>query len=138
MIVQNEILIPTIGQLIKDGKEVVFTPTGNSMRPFIEGGKDVVRLAACPYPTVGDIVLARDGERYILHRIYARTGDHITLMGDGNLQGTEHITTADILARVVEIQKANGQVHIPGRARWWRHSLRCRWLMLKIYRKIIK
>lgn len=42
--VPNEILVPEIGRLLKEGKEVRFTPTGVSMRPFIEGGRDSVIL----------------------------------------------------------------------------------------------
>ena len=36
----NEIFIPEITRLVSEGKQVVFTPTGVSMRPFIEGGVD--------------------------------------------------------------------------------------------------
>lgn len=39
-IVANDILIPEIAQMLAEGREVRFTPTGNSMRPWIEGGRD--------------------------------------------------------------------------------------------------
>ena len=35
MKIANDILIPEIERLLKDGKEVRFTPSGVSMRPFI-------------------------------------------------------------------------------------------------------
>ena len=48
---------------------------------------------------VGDVVLAwvMPG-RYVVHRIIRIDGEHVTLMGDGNLAGTEHCTIAGIKA----------------------------------------
>ena len=40
MRVDNNILIPELARLVADEKEVRFTPSGVSMRPFIEGDKD--------------------------------------------------------------------------------------------------
>ena len=42
----NEIFIPEVARLVSEGKQVVFTPTGTSMRPFIEGGSDSVMLGS--------------------------------------------------------------------------------------------
>ena len=64
------------------------------MRPFIEGGKDSVTLE---YPApdtirVGDILLCRIGERYVLHRLIGIEGDTLHLKGDGNITGGERYT----------------------------------------------
>ena len=89
----NEIFIPEIARLVAEGKQVVFTPTGVSMRPYIEGGVDSVTLVRPDDLQVGDIVLAEiSAGHYVLHRIYVLQGDAVTLMGDGNLQGNEHCT----------------------------------------------
>lgn len=75
MRIENDILIPELARLIAEGKEVRFTPSGNSMRPFIEGDKDSVILAPLTHdPKVGDIILAQAetlcGRRtYVLHRL---------------------------------------------------------------------
>ena len=59
MTVEKDILIPFQAQLLSEQKEVLFTPAGVSMRPFIEGGKDsVVLKSVTAEPQVGDIILA--------------------------------------------------------------------------------
>ena len=60
MRVANDILIPELARLLQDGKEVRFTPSGVSMRPFIEGDQDSVILAPLTtQPRIGDILLVR-------------------------------------------------------------------------------
>ena len=131
----NEIFIPEIARLVAEGKQVVFTPTGVSMRPYIEGGVDSVTLVRPDDLQVGDIVLAEVApQHYVLHRIYALQGDAVTLMGDGNLQGTEHCTRSNVLAKVSAICSPKGRTKPLTRARLWRHMLRTRRLWLKIYR----
>jgi len=133
----NEIFIPEISRLIQEGKQVVFTPTGVSMRPYIEGGVDNVTLVLPGQLEVGDIVLAEvHPQHYVLHRIYALDGEHVTLMGDGNLQGCEHCTADHVLAKVAAIHSPNGRSKPLTRAWLWRHMLRSRRLWLKIYRHV--
>lgn len=133
----NEIFIPEIARLVAEGKQVVFTPTGVSMRPFIEGGVDNVTLVQPNALQVGDIVLAEiQPQHYVLHRIYALQGDKLTLMGDGNLFGTEHCTRREILAKVIAIHSPKGRNKPLTRAWLWRHMLRTRRLWLKIYRHV--
>ena len=131
----NEIFIPEIARLVAEGKQVVFTPTGVSMRPYIEGGVDSVTLVRADDLQVGDIVLAEVApQHYVLHRIYALQGDTVTLMGDGNLQGNEHCTRSNVLAKVSAIRSPKGRTKPLTRAWLWRHILRTRRLWLKIYR----
>ena len=133
----NEIFIPEIARLISQGKQVVFTPTGMSMRPYIEGGVDNVTLVQPDNLQVGDIVLAEiHPQHYVLHRIYALQGDDVTLMGDGNLQGCEHCTTDNVLAKVVAIRSQKGRSKPLTRAWLWRHMQRSRRLWLKLYRHL--
>ena len=64
MRVENEILIPEMARLLASGKEVRFSPSGVSMRPFIEGDRDSVILKQLERaPLRGDIVLA-EAETY--------------------------------------------------------------------------
>lgn len=131
----NEIFIPEIARLVADGKQVMFTPTGVSMRPFIEGGVDNVTLVRPDALKVGDIVLAEiQPQHYVLHRIYALNGEIVTLMGDGNLQGCEHCTLQNILAKVTAIHSPKGRTKPVTRAWLWRHMIHSRRLLLKIYR----
>lgn len=147
--VANDILIPEIARLVDAGREVMFTPSGVSMRPFIEGGRDSVLLRKPEQVRVGDIVLARFGTIYVLHRVYRINSSSasgtsssvpgassIILMGDGNLRGEEHIRPEDVLATVAEIRSPHGHRKPRTRALLWRHMLRTRWFWLKVYRKI--
>ncbi len=136
--VNNDILIPEMADLLREGKDVRFTPTGVSMRPFIEGGKDVVVLRKLPTVSVGDIALAALQNTYVLHRVIAIQNNNITLMGDGNIGNTEHCTLADILGTVIRIENARGRRKPLTRGRLWYHIRPCRRILLKIYRKLLK
>lgn len=131
----NEIFIPEIARLVDEGKQVVFTPTGVSMRPYIEGGADNVTLVRPDTLQVGDIVLAEIApQHYVLHRIYALQGETVTLMGDGNLQGEEHCSRSNVLATVTAIHSPKGKSKPVTKAWLWRHMLPLRRILLKIYR----
>ena len=132
--VPNDILIPEIAKILNEGHQVLFTPGGVSMRPFIEGGRDAVLLIKADECRVGDILLCRVGGTYVLHRLIAIEGEHLTLMGDGNLQGTEHCTKADIIGKVLEIRSPKGRLKPSTRGWLWRKLLPCRPFLLKVYR----
>ena len=138
-IVPNDILIPQIAALMQEGKEVLFTPTGNSMRPFIEGGRDTVAMRKQEPVRVGDICLAQINStpRYVLHRVIAVSPTDITLMGDGNLTGIEHCPPEMILGTVTRILTPKGRPKPLTRGRLWYHLKDIRWLLLKIHRKTI-
>ncbi len=134
-VVANELLLEEAASLMNEGREVNFTPLGGSMLPFIKGGKDSVRLQKKADVAVGDIVLVRlPGPRYVLHRVIRVDGDALTLMGDGNIAGTESCTKDDVLGTVVAIVKEKRTV-IPGKARLWRALKPIRRYILAIYRR---
>ena len=145
MRIENNILIPELARLLAEGKEVRFTPSGVSMRPFIEGDKDSVILSPLErLPKKGDILLASvatpEGQRrYVLHRLIRiegpETGEPLyILMGDGNLAGTETCTRADIIGRVTRIETPSGRRKPLTRGTLWRLLLPYRKYLLKIYR----
>lgn len=135
--VPNDILIPEIARLVQENKKVCFTPTGNSMRPYIEGGRDSVVLERADSINTGDIVLAKMGDIYVLHRVTEVKGNDITLMGDGNLQGIERTNITDVLAKVTSIRSPKGHKKIIGKGRLWHTLLPMRKILLKVYRKTI-
>lgn len=135
-VLPNEVLLEEAGKLLNEGREVTFTPLGSSMLPFIRGGKDSVTLKKKPDAAVGDIVLVRLPGRYVLHRIIALEGEKVTLMGDGNLVGTENCRLPDIMGTVTAIQKGKRSV-TPGKGLFW-HTLKpFRRYILAIYRRLI-
>lgn len=140
MKVANDILIPELGRLLATGKEVRFTPSGVSMRPYIEGDKDSVILAPLKRaPRVGDIVLAEaetlcGNKTYVLHRLIRIEGDTLVLQGDGNLAGEERCNAADIIGIVRRIESPSGHRKMLTRGRVWYALRPLRKWLLKIYR----
>ena len=120
---------------LKDGKVIALVPQGISMLPFIKGGVDQVYLLKKDRVAVGDIVLVEYHGKHILHRVYAIDGEKITLMGDGNLEGTEQVAADEVLGTVVEIVH-DGRHLKPKKAWLWRHLLPLRRYLLKIHRKL--
>ena len=129
-------------RLVQKGVTVTFPVTGQSMLPFIIGGKESVILHRSGLIDVGDVVLAWvDGCRYVVHRIIRIDGDHITLMGDGNLT-TEHCALDDIKARVTHVVDAKDKTHylynrwrmLGAKVWYWLRPIR-RYL-LAIYRRL--
>ena len=140
MRVENDILIPELARLLNEEKEVRFTPSGVSMRPFIEGDKDSVVLAPLGrLPKRGDILLARvtgyAGRRtYVLHRLIRIEGKLYILQGDGNLMGEEKCRLEDIIGRVVRIETPSGRRKPLTRGCIWHALFPVRKWLLKIYR----
>ena len=161
MRVENDILIPELARLLNEGKEVRFTPSGISMRPFIEGDQDSVILAPLTQePCIGDILLVRVTNPqspitnhqspiiYVLHRLVRIDTRHPSpvthhpstlsplyiLQGDGNLQGEEHCRRQDIIGRVKRIEYPSGRRKCLTRGRLWHCLFPLRRWLLKIYR----
>ena len=135
-ILPGDVLLGEVAAVLREGREAVILPNGDSMLPFIRGGKDRVVLSRRENAAPGDIVLARIGERYVLHRVIARRGERLTLMGDGNLRGTETCAAADVLGTAVEIIRPGGCSRQPGKARVWRTLRPLRRIMLAIYKRL--
>ena len=113
------------------------------MLPFIIGGKESVILHAPELTAVGDVVLAWvDGNRYVVHRIINIEGDRVTLMGDGNVKGTEHCLLGDFKARVTHVVSADNKerdLHNRWRmlaARLWYWLRPVRRYLLAIYNRV--
>ncbi|MDE5875936.1 MAG: S24/S26 family peptidase [Muribaculaceae bacterium] len=109
--IDNDILLREVCVLLSQGKTVKLRAKGNSMRPFINGSKDILVLTPAATLHKYDVVLARiDGKRYVVHRIIGINGNRITLMGDSNLYGTEECSRSDIFGTVKTILH-NGKEH---------------------------
>ena len=138
----DNIIIEEAIRLVREGVSVTLPVNGNSMLPFIIGGKESVILQKPTEPKVGDVVLAWvDGNRYVVHRIIRIDGDRVTQMGDGNLT-TEHCTLSDIKAIVTHVVSADNKerdLHNRWRmlaARLWYWLCPIRRYLLAIYRRI--
>lgn len=136
-VLPNDILLGEVAAVLREGREVVISPTGNSMLPFIRDGRDRVVLRKQDDLAVGDIVLMYTGGRYILHRVIEIDGERVTLMGDGNLKSVEHGTRAEVIGTVTEILRPGGRSVRPGTGRFWRALKPVRRYILAIYRRLI-
>jgi SOS-response transcriptional repressor LexA len=141
--VSDDTIIEEAVRLVGEGLCVTLPVNGHSMLPFIIGGKESVILQKPAQSENGDVVLAWvNGCRYVVHRIIAIEGDAVTLMGDGNLSGTEHCTLQDIKAKVTHVIGADERPH-DLYCRWRRVAARLWWYLrpvrrylLAIYRRV--
>ncbi len=92
---------------------------------------------------MGDVVLAWvEGNRYVVHRIIRIDGNRVTLMGDGNLVGTEHCSLSDVKAKATHVVDCHERTHdlytsrrMLGARLWW-HLRPIRRYLLAIYRRL--
>lgn len=137
----NDIYVETIRILIQEGRKVEFPVRGRSMRIFVEHERDKALLEPCDSSMLkrGDVVLAKvEGGNYVLHRIIRTEGQLLTLMGDGNLRGTESCSRQDAIAIVTAFYRKGRTT--PDRLdtrKWrlysfiWMHTVPIRrWLLL--------
>lgn len=135
VLIPNEVILSEMARQLDEGRDVIMTPKGVSMLPFIRGEKDSVLLRKTSPLYVGDIVLVNFNGTFLMHRIISINGTRITLMGDGHLQGTETGRISDVLGTVIEIIRPNGRHVKPKKGRIWVRLLPVRKYLLKIYRK---
>ncbi len=136
----NAEFLPHVCELVAQGHKVTIRAKGNSMRPFLESGRDTIILSKIDTPRISDVVLAEIHKGvYVLHRIDRINGADIILRGDGNVRGTEECTIKDIRAITTEITRNGKTWHTDSRSwricsRTWRLLLPFRRILLAIYR----
>lgn len=114
VVIQNNKLLDDVAMMVATGERVVLLTKGQSMLPFIVGDRDSVELSRVDDQIcVGDILLAKisDPTRYVIHRVIKIEGEKITLMGDGNIIGTEECHTSDVVARITAIIKPHKTIN---------------------------
>ncbi len=110
--IKSSELFPVIKEILKEGKTVWITVTGNSMYPFLREDMDSVELSAATLETIrkGDIVLIRrlTGE-YILHRVIRKEEDCFYMVGDAQRWIEGPLKPEQLIAVVTEIKRKNHQ-----------------------------
>lgn len=142
--IPNAVLLGMVRESIREGHTATIWVKGFSMRPFLEHMRDKVVLAPLTKPLVeGDAVLAEiTPDHYVLHRVININGDDITLMGDGNLRGTEQCRLQDVVGIVTDYIRPKRSImaddpKLIRRVRLWRKLLPYRRLLLLIYKSIV-
>lgn len=142
MTIPNSILLAEVESMLRNGTEVTLRTKGDSMLPFIEGGRDSVVLTRADSFSTGDIVLARTlNGNYVLHRIIGEDAGTVILMGDGNLKGTERCLRKDICGKVSTVIRGSRRIDPESRtekikSRLWLQTRPVRRYLLAIYRRI--
>lgn len=121
---KDRIIIEEACRLVSEGLAVTLPVNGQSMLPFIIGGKESVILQKPENLHVGHVVLAWvDGTHYVVHRIKDIQGTAVTLTGDGNLGALEHCLLSDVRALATHIVDTKG----------CKHDLYSKWRMRGVY-----
>lgn len=141
--IPNKVLLGLARDMIREGHTATISVKGYSMRPFLEHCRDRVILDAPVDLKEGDAVLAEIAPgHYVLHRIVRLDGEEVTLMGDGNVAGTEHCRRTDVAGRVTHYLRPNrtllaSDAKLQRRIRMWRRLLPVRRYLLFIYKALI-
>lgn len=105
---------PPLIACIDAGQNASFRITGYSMWPLLCHRRDSVVLTACEKENlqVGDIVLLqRDEEHYLLHRITKIKGEIMETTGDGNLFRDGVFPLDWVKAKAVSINRKGKTIH---------------------------
>ena len=141
----DDVIIQEAVRLVRDGVSVTFPVKGRSMLPFIFGGRESVILQKPELLKRGQVVLAEIGPNvYVVHRIIKIEPHRITLMGDGNIRGTESCKPECVLAVATHVVDEKGRRRELGsrtrmdKARIWYLIRPLRRYILAILRRTVK
>ncbi|MBO7220733.1 MAG: S24/S26 family peptidase [Alistipes sp.] len=95
--IANRELFSIVRDTLLEGKSVRVAVRGESMLPFFRSGSTITLRPL----REGDIrkynvVLADAGHGFVVHRIIEVGAEYVTLLGDGNIYGTERVATDKI------------------------------------------
>lgn len=89
----NREMFSVVRDLLLEGSPVRVSVKGQSMLPFLRSGSTVaLRPIREEDFRKYNVVLADTGRNFVIHRIISLDGNMVTLLGDGNIYGTESMT----------------------------------------------
>ena len=116
-----EVLLEEYRRLLQEHEDVELplVVSGNSMSPFLVGGRDKVFLARPKAPARrGQILLyRRESGQYVLHRVYRTEQDTMTMVGDAQQELEPGIHADQVIAVVTRVER-KGKPMGPG-SFWW-------------------
>lgn len=137
--VPNDVLVTEIKRSLAEGHTATFRVKGQSMRPFLENLRDVVKIERVmpELVRVNDVVLAEIAPKtYVLHRVISRVDNQLTLKGDGNVVGVEHCCDKDVIGIVTAFYRKGRTSPDLVTSLKWRAYTRV-WLFLTPLRRIL-
>ena len=139
--VPNALLIAEVRRAISEGHSATFRVKGNSMRPFLETERDIVKIERVEPKDVKvrDVVLAEIApQKYVLHRVDQRNGSTLILRGDGNVKGTEQCRDTDVVGIATAFYRKGRNMDCPDLVTGWKwRTYSSIWLALKPFRRIL-
>ena len=91
--IANRELFSIVRDTLLEGKTVRVAVNGQSMLPFFRSGSTItLRPVREEDLRKYSVVMADAGHAFVVHRIIEVGKESITLLGDGNLRGTECVT----------------------------------------------
>lgn len=125
-------------EALKQGQTVKLHIDGQSMYPFIKGGKDLVEVTPCPPD--GDLPawccpFYLWEEKYMIHRYIGKEGEKCLMLGDGNIARIERVKRTEIIGLLRYIYRPDGTVQDCSDPHW----LKCaqRWYRLRKIRRCL-
>ena len=142
--IANECFFAWVESEIKSGRSVKFRVKGNSMMPLLRNGKDEVVVG--PYDKeelkLFDVILFRQTDRYVLHRIIQKRGSRYLMQGDGVCRFYEECEDTDIIGVVRRVCRPSGKKIETDSACWrlesrlWLGLGGCRGMVLRVLNRL--
>lgn len=145
VVIPNDVLVAEVRRSLAEGHTATFRVKGQSMRPFLENLRDVVKIERIvpEMVRVNDVVLAEIApQKYVLHRVISRVDNYLTLKGDGNVIGVEHCYDKDVVGIATAFyRKGRKKPDLVSSLKWrvysqvWLFLTPLRRILLAIYRR---
>lgn len=133
-------MLPLLEEQLAAGKNVRFSPTGESMLPLLRQGVDTVELS----PAIGtlkcyDVILyRRPNGKYVLHRI-VNAGDTYTCIGDAQFVLERGVTREQVLGVVTCIHRDGKAIPVTDPAyRLWCRVWKCTRPLRHLWHRLTK
>lgn len=102
-------------ELLDTQGSIVWRTSGNSMRPLIRQGKDVVVITKPDNrPVKYDVILYKVKDKYLLHRILKVHDGYFTVAGDNNTF-LEKVTDDQIIGVMTEFKRGGKEYDLSSR-----------------------
>lgn len=133
----DEFLFEAAAGILSQGRRVKLIVGGDSMWPFLHGGKDCVVLepVKAEHLVRGAIVLFRHRGQYVLHRFIGKRGALFCFCGDGNYGSGELVSPDNILGMLQRVEHPSGCITYCTSRQW--RILSEVWMRLHPVRKYI-
>ena len=132
---ENEAFFTWVAQQLEQGDQVWIPVQGKSMQPFLrERDKVLLKRVGIAEIAIGDMVLARWAQGYVLHRVIRKDRNALWLVGNNNLAQIEKIAAADLIATVVEVRRAERPVAV---CNTFNKNLGILWYYLRWPRRVV-